>query len=486
MNSETRRTRSSQDPGTLRNSSVRAVHRPLASLSFAICVLVPLALWFAPLGLAPQTQHALAIICFMVLAWMTQTMEFAITGFVGCFLFWALHVASFTQAFSGFANDTPWFLFAALLFGRVAGKSGLARRLAYSIMLRVGATYSRILLGLIITDFLLTFIVPSGLARVVILATIALALIEAFRAEKGSNVARGMFLIMTYTGNLFDKMILAGAGSITAAGAMTRFGHVDVLWGQWLLAFLPCSVLTVVAAWRLTLWLYPPEQASLAGGTEFFRRELAQMGPWSTLEKKAALLIGAAILLWMTDFAHHLPPAMVALGAALFALLPPVGILDESDLRTVNYLPVFFVAAAISMGNVLEASKGLDVLTTAVFTRMEPFLGGVFSTTAIMYWAGFVYHFFLASEISMLGTSMPLVMAFATSHGMNPLMLGLLWTFSAGGKLFAYQSGVLVLGYSYGYFDARDLVRIGAWLTVVEFLILLVLVPYYWPLIGIY
>ncbi len=478
---------SSHDTGMrLKPAHAAAAFRPLGSISFMTCVLVPLALWFAPLGLEPQTQHGLAIVCFMVLAWMTQAMEFALAGFVGCFLFWALGVTRFNVAFSGFANDTPWFLFAALLFGRIASKSGLARRLAYSVMLRVGSTYSRILLGLIITDFVLTFIVPSGLARVAILATIALALIEGFHAQKGSNIARGMFLIMTYTGNLFDKMILAGAGSITAAGAMTKFGNVEVLWGQWLFAFLPCSLVTVLVAWRLTLWLYPPEQAALVGGTDFFRDELAKMGPWSALEKKAALLIGTAILLWVTDFVHHLPPAMIALGAGLFALLPPVGILDEDDMRTVNYMPVFFVAAAISMGNVLEATKGLDVLTTTVLSRIEPFLGNIFSTTVIMYWTGFVYHFFLASEISMLGTSMPLVMQFAKLHGMNALMLGLLWTFSAGGKLFAYQSGVLVLGYSYGYFEARDLVRIGAWLTVAEFLMLLILVPFYWPLIGIY
>jgi len=478
---------SSQEPGLpLKPAHAADVAIPgIGSVGFLLCVLVPLAMWFAPLGLAPQTQHGLAIVCFMVVAWMTQAMEFAIAGFVGCFLFWALGVVRFPVAFSGFANDTPWFLFAALLLGRIASKSGLARRLAYSVMLRVGSTYSRILLGLIMTDFILTFIVPSGLARVAILATISLALIEAFNAQKGSNIARGMFLIMTYTGNLFDKMILAGAGSITAAGAMAKFGNVEVLWGQWLFAFLPCSLVTVLVAWRLTLWLYPPEQAVLAGGTNFFRDELAKMGPWSWLEKKAALLVGVAILLWVTDFAHHLPPAMIALGVGLFALLPPVGILDEDDMRNVNYMPVFFVAAAISMGNVLEATKGLEVLTTTFFTSIEPFLGNIFITTTIMYWTGFIYHFFLASEISLLGTSMPLVMQFAKQHDMNALMLGLLWTFSAGGKLFAYQSGVLVLGYSYGYFEARDLVRIGALLTVAEFFILLLLVPFYWPLIGL-
>src|SRR4030081_1680095 len=66
-------------------------------------------------------------------------------------------------------------------------------------------------------------------------------------------------------------------------------------------------------------------------------------------------------------------------------------------------------------------------------------------------------HFLLASEISMLGTSIPLVMEFAKSNDMHPLLLGMIWTFAAGGKLFAYQSGVLIVGYSYGDFAARDL-----------------------------
>jgi di/tricarboxylate transporter len=85
----------------------------------------------------------------------------------------------------------------------------------------------------------------------------------------------------------------------------------------------------------------------------------------------------------------------------------------------------------------------------------------------------------------MLGTSIPLIMELARSSHFNPLQLGLIWTFAAGGKLFAYQSGVLIVGYSYGYFEARDLVSMGAWLTVVEFIILVLLVPFYWPLIGI-
>jgi len=456
-----------------------------AWLAQALCVLVPLAIWFMPIDIAPNTKHALAIAMFMVVAWITHALDYTVAGFIGCFLFWALRIVRFDVAFAGFADSTAWFLFSALLLGVIATQSGIARRLACIIMLRIGTTYPRLLLGLIVTDFLLTFIVPSGVARLVIMASIALGLVEVFRVEQGSNVARGMFLVLTYTANLFDKMIIAGAGSITARGLMEKVGGIEVLWSQWFLAFLPCSILSVLAAWWLTLKLYPPEQVSLQGGRDYLRQELDSLGTWSIREKKAAALLAVAVALWLTDFAHHIPAPVVGMGVCMFALLPGVGILNAADLRKLNYMPVFFVAAAISMGVVLQETKGIDFITHVVFTAIQPYFTNLFYTTVIMYWAGFVYHFLLASEISMLGTSIPIVMEFAKAERMSPLLLGMIWTFSAGGKLFAYQSGVLIVGYSYGYFEARDLVKMGWWLTVVEFVVLVVLVQVYWPLIGV-
>jgi solute carrier family 13 (sodium-dependent dicarboxylate transporter), member 2/3/5 len=467
-------------PNSLENPNSR-----LVVIGQILCVLVPLFVWFVPLPLQPVTQHAFAIVGFMVVAWITRAMDYALAGFIGCFLFWALRIVPFPVAFSGFANDTAWFLFGALLLGVVATRSGIARRIAYLVMLRVGVTYPRILLSLIVTDFLLTFIVPSGIARVVIMASIALGLAEAFNSPPGSNVSRGMFLVLSYTANIFDKMIIAGAGSITARGLIEKVGGVEVLWSYWFIAFLPCSIITVLVAWWLTLKLYPPEKVALEGGYDYLRAEMTKMGSLSPLEKKAALLMTAAILLWLTDFLHHISPSVIGMGIGLFALLPRVGVLEIEDMKRLNYLPVFFVAAAVSMGAVMQSTKGLDILTSYVFAWMLPFMTNIITTTVVMYWTAFVYHFLLASEISMLGTSIPLVMEFAKSHGLNPLQLGMIWTFAAGGKLFAYQSGVLIVGYSYGYFAARDLVRMGAWLTVVEFVVLLLLVQFYWPLIGL-
>jgi anion transporter len=450
-----------------------------------LSVVLPVAIWVAPLNLTPTVKHTLAIVAFMTIAWITEAMAHALTGLIGCYLFWALKVTGFNVAFSGFATVPPWFLFGAGLFGMMATKSGLARRLAYMVMLRVGSSYSRLLLAVILISFLLTFLVPSGIARVVIMAAVALGLMELFGLGKGSNVGKGIFLTLTYMAGCFDKMILAGPTSILGAGLIEKALHIQIYWSLWFVAFLPCSILTIFATWRLALWLFPPEQAALSGGKEFLSEALRQMGPWTRMEKKAIFLMLIAVALWTTDFLHHLSPALVAVGIGLIGVIPGVGVLEEDDLKRVNVLMVFFVAAAISMGNVLVRTNALPVLTAVMFSWMRPLIRNVFSLSVVPYWTAFVYHIFLGDEISMIGTSVPALMKFAASSGLRALPLGLVWTFASSGKIFVYQSAVIVTGYSYGYFDAGDMFKMGAYLTVFESLVLLLLVPFYWPLIGI-
>ena len=467
-----------------------AVSQPIAAERRSVAVLGLLAagaaaFWFLPIGVEPQAQHALAIGLFMIAAWMVQVLDHGVTGIIGCFLFWMLGVAKFETAFSGFADTSAWFLFGAVCFGMMVGKSGLARRLAYLVMRAIGPSYPRLLIGLIISNFLLTVIVPSGIARVVIMAAIAMGLVDAFGLGKGSNVGRGMFIILVYQATIFDKMVIAGAAAITARGAIEKFGGVSVLWSQWALAYLPCDILVMLVAWRLALWMYPPEIAALPGGSAYLHQELRTMGRWSPAEVRAAVLMMIGIGLWGTDFLHHIPAPMIGLGIGLAAMLPWIGVLNTADIRTINYLPIFFVAAAVSLSNVLAQTRALDVVTTILFNWIRPFVATGWLSTTVLYWSAFLYHIVIGNEIAMLSTSIPPLMQYARQRDLNPLELGMIWTFSAGPKLFMYETAVLVVGHSYGYFDNKDLLKVGAALSVVTYIILILLVPLYWPLIGL-
>jgi anion transporter len=374
----------------------------------------------------------------------------------------------------------------ALIIGAMTEKSGLGVRIGYSVLARAGTSYTRILLAIIVVDFLIAFIVPSGVARVVIMAGVAIGVIKAFGVDRGSNIARGLFIMFTYSATIFDKMLIANPPAILARGIIERVGQVPVTWSQWFIAYLPCDLITILVCWRVALWLYPPEVKELPGGKQVLKEELAKLGPWTVQEKKCAFLVLCAVSLWMTDFIHHLNPSMIGIGVGLAALLPGIGFLSAADFRKVNLSVFFLVGGAICMTNVLLDAKAIAIMTDVMFSWMTPVITDVYRSSVILYWTAFVYHIFLAVETSMLATSMPPLMQFALDKGFNPLAVGMLWTFAAGGKIFVYQSAALVTGYAYGYFEGRDVLKVGAILTVVESIIVFFLVPLYWPLLGIH
>jgi sodium-dependent dicarboxylate transporter 2/3/5 len=468
------------------------VQQPVASetslkstIGLLLGPLVALALWFAPLPLQLNAKHALAIVGLMVVYWALEPIDHGVTALLGCYLFWALGIAKFDTAFSGFADSTPWFLFGAMIIGEAAARTGLASRIGYIVMGLIGTSYARLLLSVIVLVFILNFLVPSGMAQLAIIAPMILGVLTAFGVGKGSNIGRGLFIILTYTCGLFNKMVLAGGASILTRGLVEKLTGNPISWSLYFIAYLPAVLLTIFACWLTILWLYPPEKRDLPGGRGYLKESLKAMGPWSNAEKKTLGWLLLAIALWSTDSWHGISPAVVALGIGLAVSLPILGVLKTKDIRSINFLLIVFIGGALSMGEVLIKTKALDVISGAMMSWMAPMLNNPFLAASVLYWTGFVYHFALASELSMLSTSLPVLIKFAQTHHYNPVAFAMLWNFASGGKLFVYQSSVLVLGYAYGYFEGKDMLKVGLVLTIVEGLIVMFLVPLYWPMIGI-
>ena len=369
----------------------------------------------------------------------------------------------------------------------MAESTGLAKRMAYNIICRLGTSYGAILAGMMVLNFLLTFIMPSANAKCLILCTISIGMLETFRMGKKSNIGRGLVLAMTYQASCFSVFIIAGAAAILAKGLIESFGKVTVTYGMWLVAFMPIWILTIVATWFLIMKLFPPEKRTLEGGEAYCRAQLAEMGPMSRDELKATLILGVATLLWMTDALHHISASKIGLSAGLFACLPLVGALKKEDFRKANFPIVILIAGALCMGNVMGDTQVLKALTAVLFKWMTPVLSSASITAPMfMYWYNNFFHLFLGNESSMLVATLPALMGFCVKNGFNPLAIGMLWAFSTGGKFFLYQMSALALGYSFGYFTTKDLFKLGVSLFFVESFLLLVIIPWYWPLIGLY
>ena len=448
-------------------------------------VMAAIALWYFHLPLEPKAQQSVAIATLLITFWITEILPHAITGLLGCWLFWTLGVVSPRVALGGFSSDAPWFLLGALFIGAMATESGLAKRLAYTMLSRVGASFPRILMAFILTGFVMTVMIPAGPPRVILLGTIVLGVVQTYGLERSSNVGKSLILAITFSASLFDKGIIGSTPSILARNLITEFGHISVSWSQWFIAYAPLNLFNIVITWWVLQRMFPAETNKLPGGMALIREERARLGRWTASEKKAAFWIVVGVSIWATDFIHHLNPAIVGVGVGLAATFPRVGVLTRDQIGKINFLIFLFMGSTVSLAEVLRETGAVKVLAGVLFGYIGPMINTAFHSTLVLYWTAFVAHLVLASETAMVSITIPALMEFALNNGLNPLVIGMLWTFAVGGQLFIYQSLVLIAGYSFGCFNARDVFKLGAFFLIAENLALLILVPFYWPLIGI-
>jgi anion transporter len=454
------------------------------ALAFGLALSMAFVLWFFPASVNAQARHAIAVSLFVLILWVSQVLPHAIAGLGGCYLFWTLVRLPFSTAFGGFAQPTAWFVFAAGMFGLMTTRTRLAHRLASGLMVILGSSYSRLILSFVLTSLLLNFLVPSGIARVIILAGIGLGVVKSRGWGPQSVPARGLFVALTVSSTLFDKLMITGGSTIVAQGIIENIAHIRVYWSQWFLAQLPALLLNIPLCWVIVLWLFPaqllePEGALHTGTDGDLERS------WSPAEKRCAFLLAAALLIWMTDFIHHVQPAMVALGIALLASLPRIGVLEVNELKQIDFFPFLFTASALSLGDGLMRTGALDVVTRALSSLWQPWSQSFIPSSIVLYWTSFSYHLLVPSDPTTLATSLPTVIHFALTHQWSPLAAGLVWTLALSGKVFIYQSGVTIAAFSFGYFQARDYFKMGICLAIAQFLVLLLLAGWYWPLIGL-
>jgi solute carrier family 13 (sodium-dependent dicarboxylate transporter), member 2/3/5 len=168
-------------------------------LLLGIAALVAIAALPTPDGLPVAGQRMLALLTFAVIVWTTEALDYAVSAVVIAALMALLlgfspsvanpnalygTSAGLTLAFSGFANTALALVAAALFLSAAMTATGLDRRIALSILSRVGTETRHVVMGTILVGFVIAFLVPSTTARVACLVPITLGIIAAFGASK--------------------------------------------------------------------------------------------------------------------------------------------------------------------------------------------------------------------------------------------------------------------------------------------------------------
>ena len=209
--------------------------------------------------------HFLGTLLAAVILWISNAFEDYIVALMLLASWILLDIVPPKVALEGFSHESWFFVIAALGSGAAVAKSGLLRRLAMQILRRVPITaYKSHSFLLFASGLLITPLLPTGKARVVVALPVSQAIAKAAGLPNRSNGSAALALSTMAGFSHMSFVFLTGAEScllgwnLLPEPAKGEFG-----WLAWLIAALPAGIfvfLFVFCSIQLIFPLSPSER----------------------------------------------------------------------------------------------------------------------------------------------------------------------------------------------------------------------------------
>jgi anion transporter len=454
---------------------------PARPLAFgATLALLGLTLFLPPLaeGLPVAGQRALIVTLITIVLWTSEAVEPGVTALLSVALLALTGAAGGVRvALQGFANPVPYFLVGVLTMGVAVVRSGLAERLARTILASARGRSLAVYRQLVLAFPVLTFVLPSATTRSGILIHIYDEVFALAAVPRGADVAKAVMLALSSINRLASTALLTGG--ITPVMSAAIIGGMP--WTGWfVLMAVPYYVILLLGA-LLTWALYRGGFTRALPAPRRERRALSGT-EWRTI----AIILGASAL-WLTDALHHLDPALPALLAFVALLTPRLGPLQWADLeRGVGWANFFVIAASISLAHVLATSGAAGWLARLLVGGL-PALGARPFTTVLLLMLGATALRALVPNISgFLALALPLAMSVGRELGLNPVVCALVVMMTGDAVVYypAQSASALVI-YQRGHVSAGEMLRFGLWMTLVGWVAILAVALPWWALVGL-
>ena len=238
-------------------------------LIIALAVLAILVLMPTPTGLSIAGHRVLALLVFSVIVWMTECVSFSTSAMIILGLIVLLigfspdpkvpgkiigTAPALLQGLDGFKNSAWALVGSAMCIAIAMTKTGLDRRIALNILSVVGAKTNRILIGVFITGFLLSLIVPSSTARVACVVPIVMGIVSAFGLEKNSKFSMLLIIAVAQADSIWNLTVkTAAAQNLVTANFILKDLKYDVSWGEWFYSAVPFGIVMAVCLYFVLL-----------------------------------------------------------------------------------------------------------------------------------------------------------------------------------------------------------------------------------------
>lgn len=445
-----------------------------AKIGGIIAIILFFAIMFMPTpeGMTLEAKKSMAVFVFALIMWVAQPIPIYQTSIIGILALPLIGaVENQKVAFGTLGFDIIWLMVAAFVLTSAINETNLGKRLALTILTKLGRTPKGTLASLMLVNFILAFFVPSTTARAALLAPIVVVLLEVYKQVPGeSNFGRLMTLQGVMNNHLSTSMIITATSSqLLAIGFINEMTGSNLGYMEWLIGSAPQAIITALLTFLIGYKLYKIDADELgsANTNSILKQQLEDLGKMTGAEKRAAAIFIFTLVSWATAnyhkqwFGFKISTEQTAVISMLLCLLPGIGVIDWKQ-SGIKWNLMLFSAGAYAVGNAFNDSGGasyiIDSLVSAIGLEALP----ASIVAIILIFISIFSHLIFTTKTVRATIFIPIIVTLSQSLGIDPVPLAMACSFGIAYTLtLPPHSKVNALYLSLGYFDVKDELKLG-------------------------
>ncbi len=289
---------------------------PLKTILFILAPVWALVLIFFPQIMdpsKPEIAYMAAIAIWMAVWWMTEVIPLGVTALIPVAFFPLLGIMDGKAVAETYFNHLIFLFMGGFIIALAMEKWHLHKRIALRLLLWIGISPSRILLGFMLaTAFLSMWI--SNTATVMMMIPILLSIFYKLEEMSGGpdvqSIEKGLLLGVAYAASIGGIATLIGTPPNLAFVRILKISFPqapEISFVQWVYFAFPLSMLLLLIAY---LYLYTTyfkkKKLILSDSEKIIRREYTSLGPMKYEEKWVFSLFVLLALLWLFKQPLHI------------------------------------------------------------------------------------------------------------------------------------------------------------------------------------
>ena len=254
-----------------------------------------------------KADAVIAVAIWMVLWWVTETVNIAVTALLPLILFPLLNVMEIADVGANYGSPIIFLFFGGFVLALALEKVNLHKRIALNIVKLTGTTPNKVVLGFMIATALMSMWI-SNTASTVVMLPIAISVIRLLIKDTGGltkadkNFALSIMLGIAFSANAGGIATVIGTPpNSVLIGLLENQYNIQISFLTWMSFGLPFSIIMVTAVYFvLVKWMFPCKDIVFVSSGNVIEEEIEKLGEISKEEKRVLIIFAVTIVLWIT------------------------------------------------------------------------------------------------------------------------------------------------------------------------------------------